>query len=91
MSDFMYTPQEQEKINNAVEEAVDSLIRVSAEKDLRKDIVENLKEELGMKPAMFNALVNERYEGKSSKSIEKHQDTVELNDLLKNNCNKSVS
>lgn len=83
MTEFMWTPPEREKINNAVDEAVDSLTRIQAEKDHMKDIVEVLKEDVGMKPALFNALVKQRFESSSSKNLEKHEEIVELDDLLK--------
>lgn len=82
MSDFQYTQQELNIINNCVEECVDSLVREDGEKQLRKDIVERAKDELKMKPAMFNMLVKERFESKSTKTLEKHEEIIELNEQL---------
>jgi hypothetical protein len=93
MTDFNVpsSPADQTKLNNMVEEAVDSHIRSSAEKNLRSDIATRAKEELALKTSDFNALVNERFEEKSTKAIEKHEAIAELNELLKNNCNRSSS
>lgn len=88
MTTFQYTQPELATINNCVEECVNSLIREDAEKQLRKDIVDRAKEELKMKPAMFNMLVKERFDSKSTKTLEKHEEIVELNDQLINAIKK---
>lgn len=77
-----YTPEELKDIDSCVEEAVGSLIRQEAEKDLRKDIITRMKEEFSMKPATFNMLVGERFDSKSSKNLEKHEEIVNFNDKL---------
>lgn len=89
MTDFQYTPQELATINNCVEECVNSLVREEGEKSLRKDILDRAKEELKMKPAMFNMLVKERFDSKSTKTLEKHEEIVELNEKLINAVKKS--
>lgn len=83
MSDYTWTQPELAKLDGAVRESMDSLIRAAAEKDLQKDIADRMEEELGIKKADYNALVRERFEDKSSKLLEKHEEIVELNEELK--------
>ena len=58
MTDFVIpsNPADQKRIQDAIKEAADSLLRMSAEKELIKDIGKVLKEELGMPPALFNKM-----------------------------------
>lgn len=89
MSEYVYTPDEQKTINEAIDEAVQSLMKQkgieAAEKEHRKDIFETLKEkDVPIDKALFNSLVNERFEGKSSDLIEKHEDVVALDEVLRN-------
>ena len=60
MTDFTLPsdPKSRSDIRNAVKEAVDSKIRIDAEKDLIKQISARMKEEQDMPPALFNSLVN---------------------------------
>jgi len=83
MSDYNFNPTERSTINKAVDEGVNSMVREQSEKDLRKDIGERLKEELGLKPADFNALVKERYKADVSEKIKKFESIVELDEQLK--------
>lgn len=81
---------EQKKINDAIDEAVASLVREDGEKQLRKDIIEELKDSLGITPSLFNALVKERFDGKSKKNVEKHEEIVAINEMLYNNNKKTL-
>lgn len=91
MSDFQFTPTEQKRIDGCIDECVESLQRVESEKFFRKDAFDALKEEVPISKELFNALVNERFDEKSSKAIEKHSDVVQLNEIVKNNANRSDS
>lgn len=90
MSEFMYTTEESKTINDAVDEAVQSFMKQkgveAAEKEQRKEIFEALKEKgVPIDKKLFNQLVGERFEGKSSDLIEKHEDVVALEEILRNN------
>lgn len=87
--DYQLNPTEQEKLNRAVEEAVTSHERVQMEKDFCKDVADRMKEELDIKTADFNALVNERYKHKSQEAVDKHEAVVAFNELLVNNTKKT--
>ena len=82
MSEYQLSPEEQRKLNNAVEEVVQSLIRQDAEVQFRKDVAERVKEELGFKSAELNALAKERFDNKATEQVEKWQDVIDLNEML---------
>lgn len=72
-------------INNAVNESVDSLVREQAEKDLRKEIVEVMKEEFDFSKEeikMFKVAVMERYKTAASDKIVELEEGVAYNDNL---------
>ena len=50
-----------DKIKGALKEAVDSMFRVQAEKDLMKDIAERMKEDEGFDKAKWNKVVTFSY------------------------------
>lgn len=88
MSDFLFNQAEQTKINGAVDEAVSSLMRQkaieSSEKEHRKDIFEKLKDEnVPIDKKLFNWLVNERFDGKSSDLVSQHEDVIALDETLR--------
>jgi len=82
MSDFQYTQPELVKLNDMIEEAVDSLIREDSEKQFRKDVAERAKEELKLKSSQFNALVKERFNQTATKTYEKNESIIEFNEEL---------
>lgn len=82
MSEIIYTDAVLEKLDNAVQEACDSLVRTSGETDLRKEIATLMKEEIGISTSEFNALAKQRYDESSSNKIEKLEEVVELHDKL---------
>lgn len=76
------TDEQKQIVRDAIKECIASRVRCEAEKDLQKDIAERMKEKLGLKPALFNALVGEAYENKVSSQIEKLTEAVELSELI---------
>ena len=86
MADYQYSKEEQTKLNNAVEELVQSLIREDGEKQFRKDVAARIKEELGFKSSDLNDLAKERFENAATEKVEKMQNIVDLNELLLKNC-----
>lgn len=91
MEEYQLTPQEQQKLNAAINEATDSFIRQDGEVQFRKDVAERMQDELAIKKSDFNALVKERFDEASTKALEKHQRAVEFNEMLVNNCQKSTT
>lgn len=87
MSDFQYTKPELKKINDMIEECVESLMRQDGEVEFRKDVVARAKDDVAMKPALFNMLVKQRLELKSSSLLEKHEEVVSFDEQLKASAN----
>ena len=77
------SPDVMTKLDNAVTECVNSLVRSQAEKDFRKDVLDRLKDEIdGFKPADFNALVKERFDDSITNKVAQLEAVIELNDAL---------
>lgn len=76
------TDEQKQIVRDAIKESIASRVRCEAEKELQKDIAERMKDKLGLKPALFNALVGEAYEKKVSSQIEKLTEAVELSELI---------
>lgn len=76
------TDEQKQILRDAVKESVDSLLRISSEKELQKDIAERIQEKLGIKKADFTKLVSEQFEGKVSDQIAKLEAVVELKEML---------
>lgn len=76
------TDEQKQIVRDAIKECIASRVRCEAEKELQKDIAERMKDKLGLKPALFNALVGEAYEKKVSSQIEKLTEAVELSELI---------
>ena len=84
------SPDVMTKLDNAVTECVNSLVRTQAEKDFRKDVLDRLKEEIdGFKPADFNALVKERFDDSITNKVAQLEAVIELNDALNEHRRKS--
>ena len=88
---MMLSKPDMTTLNNAVNEAVSSLSREEGEKVFRKDVAERMKEELGIKPATFNALVKERFNEAITNRAMKDQEIVELNEQLINNSRQPTT
>lgn len=81
--EIILSPDLMTKLDNAVNECVDSLVRANAEKEFRKDVMEMLKDEIdGFKPADFNALVKERFDDSITEKVAKLESVIEMNDAL---------
>lgn len=72
------SPADRQKITDAIQEAVNSLTRIDAEKDNIKAIETRLKDELGLPKDLFKELVkthNERALGLKRLKFERLEDT----------------
>lgn len=58
IEDILNNPADKAKLKSFIDEAVDSNIRLSAEKDHMKSIVAEAKEKIEIEPKLFRALVN---------------------------------
>ncbi len=78
------TTPELEKVKEAAQEMSASMTRVDSEKDLQKDIVANMKEKYGLKPAEFNKIVKVYHEQKLNDLVEAHENFVDFYDTVFN-------
>lgn len=72
------TPGDKKEIENAIEEAVNSLIRIEAEKDNIKSIYEELKEKHEMPKKSFNDLVRFHFKRNMEEKAKQMEMTREL-------------
>lgn len=70
--------QEKELIRGAIEETIDSMTRVAAEKDLQKDIVARVKEETTITPRAFNRLAKVAFKANFTEEVAQHEEFEEL-------------
>ncbi len=71
-------PSDIQKIENAVKEASNSLIRIESERDLIKEIKERLKDELGLPPKKAQELIKIYHKQNYSEVVGKFEETSEL-------------
>lgn len=71
-------PSDIQKIENAVKEASNSLIRIESERDLIKEIKERMKEELGIPPKKLQELIKIYHKQNYSEVVGKFEETSEL-------------
>jgi hypothetical protein len=76
------TPEQFVALDKAIQEAVDSNIRIEGEKSFQKDVSARVKDELGIKPAEFNKLVSEYFDNKVSDSIQKLESILEIKEQI---------
>lgn len=82
MSEIIYSDAVLSILEGCVQEACDSLTRQQAEKDLRAEIAQRVKEEVGMAASDFNAIVKERYDDSLSEKVAKLEEAIALNERL---------
>lgn len=88
--EYHFTPEEKKIIDDAVEEASSSWVRqntvAETEKEFRKSVIDVLINEKSapISKTLFNDLVKERYESRSSEMAERHENVVALNEMLQN-------
>jgi hypothetical protein len=71
-------PSDIQKIENAVKEASNSLIRIEAERDLIKDIKERMQDELGIPAKKLQELIKIYHKQNYSEVVGKFEETSEL-------------
>ncbi len=72
------TRPELEVVQKAAKEMSDSMTRQQAERDLQKDIVENMKEKFELKASDFNRVVKVYHDQKLNEVIEQHENFVDF-------------
>ena len=84
MTDFVMptSPADIKKVQDAVKESYNSMVRISAEKDLMKDIAAKMKEELGMPPSLFNRMVKTYFKSSFTTETEKAEEFADVYESL---------
>lgn len=75
MNDFVIpsNPVDQKKIRDAVDELSNSMLRVSSEKALQKDIKDGIKESLEVPPAVLNWMAKQSMEDTFEETVSKEE------------------
>ena len=85
---MLNNPEEQKIVKDCLNEMVDSMIRIAAERDLIKEIVARIKEETTVKPKVFRRMAKTQYQSNFSEVVAEDEEFVELyerlNEALKN-------
>lgn len=68
-------PIDRQKIKEAIQEAANSLMRIDAENDLKKDMAANMKDLYDMPPAVFNKLARAHHK-KNIEEMEKKTEAL---------------
>lgn len=74
--------QEKKVVSDALQEMVDSMIRVGAERDLQKEIVAKIKEDTTVKPKLFRRMARVQYAANFSEEVASDEEFVELYEEL---------
>lgn len=61
-------------INKAIQEGVDCMLRIDAEKDLMKDILEVVKEKYAIKPKHMRKMIKLKYKGTFDQENKENED-----------------
>jgi hypothetical protein len=83
---MLNNPEEQKVIKDCLTEMVDAMIRVSAERDLMKEIVKRVKEDTTVKPKVFRRMAKTQFQSNFSEVVAEDEEFVELYEKL----NKSL-
>jgi uncharacterized protein YukE len=79
---MLNNPEEQKVIKDCLNEMVDAMIRMSAERDLIKEIVKRVKEETTVKPKVFRRMAKTQFQSNFSEVVAEDEEFVELYEKL---------
>ncbi len=79
---MLNNPEEQKVIKDCLSEMVDAMIRVSAERDLMKEIVKRVKEETTVRPKVFRRMAKTQFQSNFSEVVAEDEEFVELYETL---------
>jgi hypothetical protein len=71
-------PQEKKFVRGAIQEMVDSMTRVAAERDLQKDIVARVKEETTVTPRIFKKMARTAFKASFAEEVATHEEFESL-------------
>ena len=79
---MLHNPEEQKVIKDCLNEMVDAMIRMSAERDLIKEIVKRVKEDTTVKPKVFRRMAKTQFQSNFSEVVAEDEEFVELYEKL---------
>ena len=69
---------ERKVVQGALEEMMNSMTRVAAEKDLQKEIVAKVKEETTVSPKVFRKMARVAFKANFAEEVQTHEEFEEL-------------
>ena len=76
------TQEDRKKVQGALREMSDSMTRVSAEKDLQKDIAQKMLDEVGVNKAAFNKLARIYHASNLMEEAAKNEEFMEFAEAI---------
>ena len=76
------TSEDRKKVQDALREMSDSMTRVSAEKDLQKDIAQRMLDEVGVNKAAFNKLARIYHASNLMEEAAKNEEFMEFAEAI---------
>lgn len=75
-------PADRATIKNAIEEASNSLLRASAESELRSETAKDMKEQFGIPVSVFNQLAKARFKNNIEEVAQRTEQVTDTYSLL---------
>lgn len=83
-------PADLKKIKGEIDELINSLVRENSEKELRKEILDGLKETYALDKKTVNRIARDRYKDTHSKSIGEYETYEYLYDAIYNSSHDAT-
>lgn len=87
---MLNNPEEQKIIKDCLQEMVDSMIRVAAERDLMKEIIARVKEDTTVKPKIFRRMAKVQFASNFSEVVADNEEFVEMYEKLNNSLTENA-
>ena len=85
------TDQDRDKIQGALREMSNSMTRVSAEKDLQKDIAQSMNDDLGVPKAAFNKLARIYHASNLMEEAAKNEEFMEFAEAVMSKPERQIA
>ena len=85
------THEDRQKVQNALQEMSNSMTRVSAEKDLQKDIAQKMVDEVGVPKKDFNRLAKIYHASNLMEEAAKNEEFMEFAEAIMLPAEKQIS
>ena len=84
------TQEDRTKVRNALREMSDSMTRVSAEKDLQKEIAQKMLDEVGVNKAAFNKLARIYHASNLMEEAAKNEEFMEFAEAIMSSPERQI-